>query len=181
MLLVFGTERRGVPQVFHGVLHIGLIRISNEKLVLIGLALLVTLGLYILLQKTNLGRAMRAVSFRADIAILQGVNPNKIYLTAMVVGCAISGFAGGVMAPVFAISPEMDNIILPILLVVMLGGMGSLVGAVVGGLILGTTMAFGYSFIGSGLAQMILFIIIGIIVLIRPEGLFGKSEEYIGI
>ena len=181
MLLVFGTERRGVPQVFHGVVNVGVVRISVEKLVLIGLALIVTLGLYVLLQKTNLGRAMRAVSFRADIAILQGVNPNKIYISAMAAGCAIAGFAGGVMAPVFAISQEMNNIILPVLLVVMLGGMGSLVGAVVGGLILGTTMAFGYCFIGSGIAQMILFIIIGIIVFIRPEGLFGKSEEYIGI
>jgi len=181
VLLIFGTQSRGVKSVFTGVVKIGEVGISIEKLILIILALLLTFGLYFLLQETNIGRAMRAVAFRADVSALQGINPNITYMATMAVGCAIAGFAGGIMAPVYAIYPGMDNIILPILLVVMLGGMGSMLGAILGGLILGITLAFGHYFIGSGLAQIILFVVIGIIVYFRPGGLFGKAGEEIAL
>jgi branched-chain amino acid transport system permease protein len=176
-LLVFGTESRGLPSVFPGMINFAGVSISIEKAVLILSALAVALGLYFILQKTNIGRAMRAVSFRADVASLQGVNPNRMYLTTMVLGCGISGFAGGIMAPVFAISPSMGTIILPVMFVIMLGGTGSMLGAVVGGLILGITIAFGHYFIGSGVAQIILYAVIGIIIFFRPGGLFGQAEE----
>ena len=176
-LLVFGTESRGLPSVFPGILKFAGVTISVEKVVLILFALAVALGLYFILQKTNVGRAMRAVSFRADVASLQGVNPNRMYLATMVLGCAISGFAGGIMAPVFAISPSMGAVILPVMFIIMLGGTGSMLGAVVGGLILGMTIAFGQYFIGSGVAQIILYAVIGIIIFFRPGGLFGQAEE----
>lgn len=176
-LLVFGTESRGLPSVFPGMINFVGVSISREKVVLILFALAVALGLYCILQKTNIGRAMRAVSFRADVASLQGVNPNRMYLTTMVLGCAISGFAGGIMAPVFAISPSMGHIILPVMFVIMLGGIGSMLGAVVGGLILGMTIAFGQYFIGSGVAQIMLYAVIGIIIFFKPGGLFGQVEE----
>jgi branched-chain amino acid transport system permease protein len=177
ILLFFGTESRGLPPVFRGMINIAGVRISVEKAVLILFALLVALGVYLILQKTNTGRAMRAVSFRADMASLQGVNPNRTYLIALVLGCAISGFAGGMMAPVFAISPSMGTIILPVMFVIMLGGVGSMLGAVTGGLILGMTMAFGQYFIGSGVAQIMLYAVIGIIIFFRPGGLFGQADE----
>ena len=78
---------------------------GEAGLIVLGLILLGVLQL--LLQKTNMGRAMRAVSFNPDVAGLQGVNPDRTYLMAMVVGCALAGFAGGMMAPVFALSPDM--------------------------------------------------------------------------
>lgn len=180
-LIAFGTESKGMPSVFPGMVNVGGVGISVEKLVLIMLALVVTLGLNFLLQKTNIGRAMRAVSFRADVAALQGVNPTMTYLATMVVGCALAGFAGGIIAPVFAVSPEMGTIVLPVLLVVMLGGIGSMLGAVLGGLILGMALSFGYYFIGSGLAQIMLFVVIGIILFVRPGGLFGEAGAELGL
>jgi branched-chain amino acid transport system permease protein len=176
-LLVFGTESRGMPSVFPGMINIAGVGISVEKVALILFALAVALGLYFILQKTNIGRGMRAVSFRADVAALQGVNPSRMYLVTMVLGCAISGFAGGIMAPVFALSPSMGSIILPVMFVIMLGGIGSMLGSVVGGLILGMTIAFGHYFIGSGVAQIMLYAIIGIVIFFRPGGLFGQPEE----
>ena len=176
-LLAFGTSSRGVPSVFPGMVNVGGVTISIEKLVLIVLTLIVMVGLYFLLQKTNIGRGMRAVSFRADVAALQGVSPSLVYLAAMGIGCGLAGFAGGIMAPVYAVSPEMGNIILTVLLVVMLGGMGSMLGAILGGLVLGMTLSFGYYFIGGGLAQILLFIVIGIIVFFRPGGLLGQVGE----
>lgn len=178
-LLVFGTESRGMPSVFRGMVNVGGIRISVEKVVLIGLTLAVLIGLHFLLQKTRIGRAMRAVSFRADVAALQGVNSNMIYLATMVVGCALAGFAGGIMAPVFALSPTMGAITLLIILVVMLGGIGSMPGAILAGLILGITLSFGQYFIGGGLARILFFAVIVIILFFRPGGLLGQAGEEI--
>jgi branched-chain amino acid transport system permease protein len=176
-LLVFGTSSRGMPSAFPGMIEMGEMTLSVEKLVLIIFGLLVTGVLYVIIQKTKIGQAMRAVSFRADISALQGINPMRIYMATMGVGCALSGFAGGVMAPVYAVSPDMGNVILTVMLVIMLGGMGSMMGAVLGGIIMGMTLSFGHYFIGAELAEITLFLLIGIILFFRPGGLLGKSVE----
>ena len=176
-LFVFGTESRGIPSVIRGMVNLGGIRISYEKVMLIGLNLAVLFGLHLLLHKKKIGRAMRAVSFNPDVAALQGVNANFTYLGTMALGCALAGFAGGVMAPVFAISPKMGGVTLLIILVVMLGGVGSMPGAMLSGLILGLTLSFGQFFIGSGVAQILFFSVIAIILFFRPGGLFGQAEE----
>ncbi|MBW1802258.1 MAG: branched-chain amino acid ABC transporter permease [Deltaproteobacteria bacterium] len=176
-LFVFGTESRGIPSVIRGMVDLGGIRMSYEKVALIVLTLAVLIGLHLLLQKTKIGRAMRAVSCNADVAALQGVNANVAYLGTMAVGCALAGFAGGVMAPVFAVSPKMGGVTLLIILVVMLGGVGSMPGAILSGLILGLTLSFGQYFIGSGVAQILFFAVIAIILFFRPGGLFGQAEE----
>jgi branched-chain amino acid transport system permease protein len=176
-LLVFGTESRGMPSVFTGMLKMGGVSISIEKVVLVLLALAVLVSLQLLLQKTNVGRAMRAVSFNPDVAALQGVSPKRAYLGVMMIGCALAGFSGGIMAPVFALTPMMGMITLVVLLVVMLGGIGSMTGAILAGLILGVTLSFGQYFIGSGLAQILFFVVIGLLLFFKPGGLFGQAEE----
>ena len=174
-LLIFGTHSRGMPSVFPGMIRIGGMSISVEKLVLIMLTTAVIFALYFFLRKSKTGQAMRAVSFNADVAALQGINPERIYQSALVIGCALAGFAGAVMAPVYAVSPSMGSIIITVLLVVMFGGMNSVMGAALGGIILGLTLSFGYYFLGGGLAQILLFLAISIIVFFRPGGLFGES------
>jgi branched-chain amino acid transport system permease protein len=176
-LLAFGTSSRGVGTVFKGMLKLGGISVSFEKLVLIVLGVTVLLALHVILQKTNVGRAMRAVSFSPDIAALQGINSNAIYLLSMAIGCGLAGFSGGIMAPVFALYPEMGSITLLILLVVMLGGIGSMPGAILAGMILGVTLSFGQYFLGSGLAQILFFAVVGIILFFRPGGLLGEDAE----
>ncbi len=176
-LLAFGTSSRGVGTVFKGMLKLGAISVSFEKVVLIMLGVAVLLGLHVILQKTNVGRAMRAVSFNPDIAALQGINSSAIYLLSMVIGCGLAGFSGGIMAPVFALYPEMGSITLLILLVVMLGGVGSMPGAILAGLILGVTLSFGQYFLGSGLAQILFFAVVGLILFFRPGGLLGEDTE----
>lgn len=175
--ITFGPEARGMSSPFPGIIEIGQISITTERLVLIVLSLILLGVLQLLLQKTNMGRAMRAVSLNPDVAGLQGVNPNRTYLIAMVVGCALAGFAGGMMAPVFALSPDMGGVTLLILLIVMLGGIGSMLGALLAGLILGLVLSFGQYFIGSGPVQILFFALIGIINFFRPGGLLGQSIE----
>ena len=177
VLLVFGTASRGVGTAFRGMLKAGGVNLSVEKLVLILLGVAVLLGLHLVLQKTNVGRAMRAVSFNPDVSELQGISSDRVYMLAMAIGCGLAGFSGGVMAPIFAVFPEMGSIALLILLVVMLGGIGSMPGAILAGLILGTTLSFGQYFLGAGLAQILFFAVVGIILFVRPGGLLGEDTE----
>lgn len=173
----FGPEARGMSSAFPGTIEIGSISITAERLVLIVLSLALLAALQLFLQKTTIGRAMRAVSINEDVAGMQGINPEKTYLLAVVVGCALAGFAGGMMAPVFALSPEMGGVTLLILLIVMLGGIGSMLGAILAGLILGLTLSFGQYFVGSGPVQILFFALIGIINFFRPGGLLGQAID----
>lgn len=176
-LVLFGTSPRGLSTIFPGVVQFAGINVSIEKLVLIGLALLITLAMFFVYEKTSIGWAMQAVSFNPEAASLMGVNTQRIYLVTMGIGGALAGFAGGIMAPVYAAYPEMgQEIILSVIIVIMLGGMGSLVGAVLGGIIMGLTLSFGQYFTG-GLVQILLFIIVGIILLVRPGGLLGREAK----
>jgi branched-chain amino acid transport system permease protein len=177
ILLIFGTVPQKVPSVFSGMVKGPGISISIEKIALMAIALAVTLALFYIYEKTKIGRAMRAVAFNPDVASLQGVNTNTIYMITMGISATLAGFAGGIMSPVYEIYPEMGrNVFFSILLVVMLGGMGSIAGAVLGGLILGITLSFGLYFTG-GMAQILLFIMIGIILFFRPGGLLGRRAE----
>jgi branched-chain amino acid transport system permease protein len=174
-LLIFGTIGRSVPSIFPGILSIGNMSIPVEKLVLVILTLFIAIAAFYVYEKLKIGRAMRAVSLNPEAATLQGVKTNRIYLATMGFGCALAGFGGGVMAPVYVIYPEMgSNIILSVLLVIMLGGMDSMLGAVLGGLVLGITLVFGQYFLGS-MAQIFLFVVIGIIIFFRPGGLLGST------
>jgi branched-chain amino acid transport system permease protein len=174
-LLIFGTIGRSVPPVFPGILSVGKISIPVEKLVLVILTLFIAVAAFFVYEKLKLGRAMRAVSLNPEAATLQGVKTNRVYLATLGFGCALAGFGGGVMAPVYVIYPEMgSNIILSVLLVIMLGGMNSMIGAVLGGLVLGITLVFGQYFLGS-MAQIFLFVVIGIIIFFRPGGLLGSA------
>jgi branched-chain amino acid transport system permease protein len=173
----FGPEARGMSSPFPGVIELGSVSITAERLVLIVLSLVLLVGLQLFLQKTNIGRAMRAVSLNEDVAGLQGINPTRTYLVAVVIGSGLAGFAGGMMAPVFALSPDMGGVTLLILLIVMLGGIGSMLGAILAGLILGLTLSFGQYFIGSGPVQILFFALIGVINFFRPGGLLGQASE----
>jgi branched-chain amino acid transport system permease protein len=179
-LMAFGTEARGVPSVFGQVYQVLGVRVSLEKVVVIVLSAIVLVILHGVLQKTRTGRAMRAVSFRADVAALQGVNADRMFLVAMIIGCALAGFAGAVMAPIFGVDLGMASNGFLVMLVVMLGGVGSMPGAVLGGLVFGMTLSYGQYYIGSGQAQILFFAVIMIILLFKPGGILGKNIEEIG-
>jgi branched-chain amino acid transport system permease protein len=140
-----------------------------------GLGVSITLMLFWVHEKTNLGRAMRAISFDPAVAALQGVNFNLINQTTFGIATALAGFAGGIIAPTYGMNTQMGTtVILMVLMMVLLGGMDSLTGAVVGGLVVGEILSFGQFFIGSSI-QIVLFVIIGIVLYFRPWGLMGKG------
>ncbi len=179
-LMIFGTGSRSVPPVFTSVIEVLGVRIPTDKVIVIGISAVVLLALHILLRKTRRGRAMRAVSFRADVATLQGVNADRMFMIAVTIGCALAGFAGGIMAPILGVEVSMASNGFLVMLVVMLGGVGSMMGAILGGLVFGMSLSYGQYFVGSGEAQILFFAVILVILLFKPGGLLGKNIEEIG-
>lgn len=174
-LLVYGTVAQGIPTVFPGTFVIAGVTISAAKIALIVIGVCVTVFLFLIYEKTRIGRAMRTVAFHPEIASLQGMNTNRIYLLTMGIGTALAGIAGGILAPTYGLSPSMGtNVLWTVMLMCMLGGMDSLLGAVVGGVIIGQLLSFGQFYIGSTI-QIVIFIIIGIILYFKPNGLLGRG------
>ena len=180
-LMLFGTQARGIPSVFPGQVAVGGVSVSVEKIVVICISIAIIAMLHVFLQKTRLGRGMRAVSFNTDVASLMGVPSDRMFMLAVSLGCGLAGLAGGLMAPIFAVSTAAAAGGLLVLLVVMLGGVGSMVGAVLGGLVFGMTLSYGQYYIGSGEAQIAFFIVIAIVLLFRPAGILGKVVDDIPI
>lgn len=176
-LVVFGTSNRSVQAVFHGMLQFGGVSVPFEKVMIMGSAVVVTLLLFLLYKKTRVGRAMRAVACLPDAAVMCGISMSRVYLATMCVAGALAGFAGAIIAPTYGINPAMgNNALLSVLLVAMLGGMDSLAGTVVGGLVFGVLMSFGQFFF-PGMAQILLYSAIGIIIFLRPRGLLGRGTK----
>jgi branched-chain amino acid transport system permease protein len=166
--------------VFSGRFEVFGVIINVDKLALIIIGITVTLFLFWVYEKTNIGRAMRAVAFNDEVSSLHGINANWIYMLVIGIGTALAGFAGGIIAPSYGMSPTMgSNILWSVMLMTMLGGMDSLVGAVVGGAIIGQMLSFGQYYIGSTV-QIIIFLAIGIVLYFKPAGLLGRGID-IGI
>jgi branched-chain amino acid transport system permease protein len=176
-LLVFGTAERGIPPIFPQLINVGGIILPLARLVIILLSLSICGGLYGLMFKTKLGKAMRAVAFDAEMSSLLGINTFRIYLVSFVVGCALAGIAGAIVAPVFSVTPDMGHaVVFTAFLVMIVGGIGSYKGAVLGGIMIGLVLSFGYQFLG-GLAQVFLFIFVIVILIFRPGGILGEVHE----
>ena len=174
-LNLFGTEARGIPTVFKGTLRLAGLNISLEKAIVIVAGIAVLLALQVMLQRTRMGRSMRAVSFNSDVAALQGVNSTRIFTFTMGFGCALAGMAGALLAPVFAVTTQVGGFAFLVPLVVLLGGLGSMLGAILAGLLFGMALSYGQYFIGGGQAQMAFFAIVAIMLILRPGGLLGKA------
>jgi branched-chain amino acid transport system permease protein len=176
-LLIFGTVPRSIPTVFPGAVNTLGLHITNDRLALIGISVAVTLLLFWIYEKTALGRAMRATSFLPETASLQGINTDRIFLMALGLGCTLAGFAGGILAPSYGMTPDMgNNVLWTVMLMTMLGGIDSLLGAVAAGVLIGQILSFGQFLIG-GTIQIITFLLIGLILYFRPIGLLGRGTE----
>ena len=140
----------------------------------VAMALCAALGLFI--QRTDTGRAIRAVAKERVGARLVGIDVDRIFAISYGIGLATLGAAASLMMPIFYVSPTVGHVfVLVAFTVVVLGGMGSFLGAVVGGLIIGLTESFGGLFLGESMGQIGISLIFILILLLRPSGLFGAK------
>ena len=177
VLQIFGTAQRGVKPILPGFVALGGVRLSLERLVIIGCCLLLVGILAWFLNRTKTGIAMRATNLDEETATLQGINSKRMYFLAIAIGSGLAGIAGGIVAPIRALNTDMGHTMLfYVLMVLVLGGMQSAIGAICGGLILGIVLSFGFHFLG-GLSELVLFFVIGVFIMFKPHGLFGREVE----
>lgn len=171
-----GTDIKTVSPFITGTFNILGATLSIQRILVIVVSAFVMLGLFYLINRTKPGREMRATAQDSEAALLQGVNVNYIRALSMAIGCGLAGLAGALLAPVFGmVDPYMgSNIIFKAILVITIGGFGSVPGAFIGALIIGFVESFGYWGIGSWVS-LVLFAIVIIVLLVRPSGILGQS------
>ena len=152
------------------------VMVSLPKLVAFAGALVVSALLIVILQSTDLGRAIRAVAKEKQGARLMGIDVEHVYAMCFGLGLACLGAAACFLLPAYYVNPQVGNgFVLVAFTVVVLGGMGSFAGALLGGLLIGVVESFGGLFLGESLGQVGIFVIFIGVLLLRPEGLFGAK------
>ena len=174
--LSFGVLDKSVPSAVSGIVRLGGVIVSRERMFVILIAVALIVGLYLFLKFTRTGQAMRAVAQDAEAAALQGVNIELTSALGFGIGCALAGAAGALLAPIFAVSPTMGALpVVKAFIIIIVGGMGSLPGAVLGGLLLGAVEGVGTLFMSSAAVNILGFLMVIAILLLRPRGLLGAA------
>jgi len=180
VLLAFGGHFRGVSSLISGYATIVGVKVTYQYLLTFGAVAIILFGTWALLMKTRLGIAIRATAQDRAIANLMGINVARIGMITMAIAVALAAIAGALVAPLFTLTPYMwMHPLVMVLAVVVLGGLGSIKGSFVGALILGFTETLVVFLVpmGSFLKGAVALAIMLVIILIRPEGLFGVSFE----
>ncbi len=137
----------------------------------------ITAALFWFLQTTDTGQAIRATAQDRDAAQLMGINVKRMSVLAFGLGTALAGTAGALLAPTYYIFPQVGGpFTLKAFVVVVLGGMGSIVGATLGGILIGVTESLSAVYVASGLKELVVYVLFLLILLFRPSGLLGKSR-----
>jgi branched-chain amino acid transport system permease protein len=172
----FGVTPKSIPSFApHAVEVLGL-RLGSDRLIAVAVSIALILLLYFFLKRTKLGLALTAAAQHREASLLMGISPTHMSLTAMAVGSAMASVAGGLMGSIFPINPVMGGTaLMKGLIIIILGGMGSLPGVVVGGLVLGFIDGVAPVVSGPATAALAPLFIVTIILVLRPQGLFGHE------
>ena len=178
LALTSGEYYSAVTEYTGKMMKISKIFISVPKAISFVIAVVCTLALYVFLQKSETGRAIRATSQNRDVAILMGVNMKSIYNIAFGISIAMVGLAGGLLIPYMTLNPNIGSTFgFKAFVIVVLGGYGSVIGALVGGLLVGVIEKVGTLAASDITAQICVFVVFILVVLFRPNGLLGKKVK----
>lgn len=179
-LMLWQADYRTIQTMPDGLsaLRFGGIHLPTDRVIAFGFAIAILAGVVAFLRLTFTGRAIEAVSQDLYAARLMGINPEKIFIITFGLGIAITGVAGGVLIPSFYAFPSVGSFfVLVAFVVVVLGGLGSVVGTIVGGIVLGVIEA-GVGFWAPDLKEATHFVLLIGLLAARPHGIFGvKGAE----
>ena len=162
------------PRTFQGALQVAGLFFPIFRLVIVLVAVAIAIALWLLVDWTRLGAMIRAGVDDAPMARVVGIKVSQLFTLIFALGAGLAAFAGVIGSPVLSVYPGLDNEMLPVaLIVVILGGTGSLLGALVGSFIIGFLYNFGQAWFPD-LAYVILFLPMLVVLVVRPQGLFGK-------
>jgi len=175
-LMVWGGDPLTVatPEGLGGFARMGSLVFALYRLAIIVIAAVVAIALWLLLERTRLGAMIRAGVDDPEMARVVGIRVSQLFTIVFALGAGLAGFAGIIGAPILSVYPGLDQDMLPLaLVVVILGGSGSLLGSFVGSIVIGFIYNFGQALLPE-LAYFVLFLPMLLVLLLRPQGLFGR-------
>ena len=178
VMLLFTSDYRILSTSYSsGSVNLGGISISEPLTISFLITAAITGALYWFLIKTDTGQAIRATAQDRDAAQLMGVNVRRMSVIATGIGAALAGTAGALISPTNYIFPQVGSAFtLKAFVIVVLGGMGSVVGATIGGLIIGVSESLSAAYVSSGLKELFVYVLFLLVLLFKPAGLLGKSR-----
>jgi branched-chain amino acid transport system permease protein len=179
VLLAIGPVPKSIPSPFSNVpVTLGALTFTPVQLFVMIVTGLVIIGFHILLRHTYVGRAMRATFSEKDAARLVGIDTDRIAQLTFVLGSGMAALAGALLGSMYLVYPSMGGMaVLKAFIVVIMGGLGNIMGAITGGLLLGMAEGLVSGFISSDYSEAIGFIIVIVVLLFKPQGLFGRKGQ----
>ncbi len=178
-LLLWGSQTKSVRAPYTDVvLRFAGVAVTLQRLIVLLASVVLIAALYLFLNRTRYGKAIVATSQNPKGAALVGIDLDRVYMGTFAISSALAAAAGALLAPLFYVFPTMGSMpLLKAFVVVVLGGMGNVQGAVVGGFLVGIAESLGGAYISSDYKNVFSFVILIAVLLIRPQGLFGRSES----
>ena len=178
-LMIWGGVAKIIPTPFsQDPISLGAISISPTRVFVFSIAAILLVIFYLGIERTRFGLAIRATFQDQDAARIVGVNVKRIYTVTFALGSSMAAVAGALLAPMFVATPLMGDLAsLKAFAIVILGGLGSLSGAALGGFLLAFIEEFGASYISSAYRDAFGFLVIIVVMLFRPQGLFAAKER----
>jgi branched-chain amino acid transport system permease protein len=178
VMLLFTSDYRILTTSYSsGSVKIWGLSVSEPLFISFLITAAITAFLYWFLLKTDTGQAIRATAQDREAAQLMGINVKRMSVLAFGIGAALSGTAGALISPTYYIFPQVGGAFtLKAFVIVVLGGMGSIVGATLGGIVIGATESLAAVYISSGLKELVVYVLFLLVLLFRPAGLLGKSR-----
>ncbi len=178
-MLIWGANSKQIVSPLSGLsLALPSISITYDRIVAVFVVIAALIAFGLLIQKTKIGLAMRATSQRNSTAMLMGINVETIYMLTFAIGAALAAVAGGLYGIIFSFDYQVGA--LPTIIafaIIILGGLGSIKGAIIGGLLYGIVEQLATLFFGGVWGSAVAFAMLIIVLIIRPNGIFGEKGE----
>lgn len=178
ILVTFGPESPAFAFPLQGVLRAGRLYLPIENLVVIGVCLVAIVLVYLLIYKTDFGRALRALADDRKVAMAQGLRPNLLFPLAFSLATGLAGLTGALVTPILSLAPHVgDPVLATSFLIVILGGLGSISGATIAAFAVGMIEAYSSVYLGGSKGALVLFVMVLIVLVIKPSGLMGQPAR----
>ncbi|MCF8069412.1 MAG: branched-chain amino acid ABC transporter permease [Desulfobacterales bacterium] len=171
-------KMKPVPAAFPQILDMGGISVSWQRFIVVPATIILLSALWLFLDRTKLGRGLRASALDPDAAALQGISPQKCATIAMLLGSAMAGAAGAFMAPIMSVHPYMGHsVVWTAFVVVIVGGPGNIRGTILASLLFGFLTTIITTLLDSTIANMVNTLVMLVLLSVRPQGVAGHAEH----
>ena len=178
-ILLWGVNSKQVVSPFYGLsLSFQGVSITYDRIIAVFVVIATLAAFGVLMKKTKIGLAMRATSQRNTTAMLMGINVEKIYMLTFAIGAALAAVAGGLYGIIFSFDYQVGA--MPTIIafaIIIMGGLGSIKGAIVGGLLYGITEQLATLFFGGIWGSAVAFALLIVVLVLRPNGIFGEKGD----